>query len=96
MKKEIKVEVIRTIKRIADDKKPFSIDILKWGDGKPKLNIRHMYKDKETYSDDEYVSGDDKPGDMRSDDKPYINDPDNKMWLYGEPRDIWFGINISF
>lgn len=48
MSKEFKVEVIETIKRIADDKSPFSIDVLKWGDGKPKLNIRRMYKDKET------------------------------------------------
>ncbi len=55
-----------------------------------------MYKDKEIYSGDEYVAGDDKPGDRRSEDKNYINDPDNKMWLYGEPRDIWFGINFSF
>ena len=55
-----------------------------------------MYKDKEIYSGDEYVTGDDKPGDMRADDKSHINDPDNKMWLYGKPRDIWFGIKISF
>ncbi len=53
-----------------------------------------MYDDPE-YSDDKYVAGDDRPGDMREE-KPYINDPDNKMWLYGEPRDIWFGINVSF
>jgi hypothetical protein len=43
-----------------------------------------------------YIAGDDKPGDLRSDGKSYINDPDNKMWLYGYPRDIWFGININF
>jgi hypothetical protein len=55
-----------------------------------------MYADKEYYSDPKYVAGDDKLGDLRSDDKPYIKDPDNKMWMYGEPRDIWFGINVSF
>jgi len=55
-----------------------------------------MYKDKEIYSDEKYVAGNDKPGDMRSDGKSHINDPDNMMWLYGEPRDIWFGIKFSF
>ncbi len=41
-----------------------------------------------------YIAGDDKPGDMRED-KPYINDPDNKMFLYGYPRQIWLGIDVS-
>jgi hypothetical protein len=43
-----------------------------------------------------YLAGDDKPGDLRSDDKPYINDPDNKTFLYGYPRQIWWGIDLSF
>jgi len=42
-----------------------------------------------------YIAGDDKPGDMRED-KPYINDPDNRMFLYGYPRQIWLGIDVSF
>ncbi|UCE06424.1 MAG: TonB-dependent receptor [bacterium] len=42
-----------------------------------------------------YIAGDDKPGDLRED-KSYINDPDNTMFLYGYPRQIWWGIDISF
>jgi outer membrane receptor protein involved in Fe transport len=42
-----------------------------------------------------YIAGDDKPGDLRED-KSYINDPDNMMFLYGYPRQIWWGIDISF
>ncbi|MBN2103536.1 TonB-dependent receptor [bacterium] len=30
-------------------------------------------------------------------DKAYINNPNNKdLWLYGYPREIWVGVNISF
>jgi outer membrane receptor protein involved in Fe transport len=43
-----------------------------------------------------YQPGDDKPGDLRSADKPYINDPNMKLWLYDEPRDIWFGVVFNF
>lgn len=43
-----------------------------------------------------YVSGDDKIGDLRSADKPYINDPNNDMFTYGFPREIWFGIRFDF
>jgi len=48
MKKEITVEVIKEIKKIQDDKSPFFIGVLKWNNGKPKVNIRHMYLDKNT------------------------------------------------
>jgi len=43
-----------------------------------------------------FIPGDDKVGELRSDKKPYINDPDNTMFLYTHPRDIWFGMKISF
>lgn len=44
-----------------------------------------------------YMPGNDKVGDLRSSSKPYINDPDYAdLFLYGEPRDIWFGIKIDF
>ncbi len=43
-----------------------------------------------------YLPGDDKIGDLRSEDKPYINDPINTYWLYGQPRDIWFGLRFNF
>jgi hypothetical protein len=43
-----------------------------------------------------YLAGDDQIGDLRSEEKPYINDPDIEMWMYGPPRDIWFGLRILF
>jgi hypothetical protein len=43
-----------------------------------------------------YVAGNDKVGDLRSKDKPYINDPDLDLLYYLENRQIWFGINMFF
>jgi len=44
-----------------------------------------------------YLPGNDKVGDLRSSSKPYINDPDYAdLFLYGQPRDIWFGITVDF
>jgi hypothetical protein len=43
-----------------------------------------------------YIPGNDKIGDLRSDEKPYIDDPDYPFWLFGEPRDIWIGIRFDF
>ncbi|HEX9934775.1 MAG TPA: TonB-dependent receptor, partial [bacterium] len=43
-----------------------------------------------------YVGGNDQIGDMRSADKPYINDPNYSFWIYKQPRDIWFGLRFDF
>ncbi|MDZ7722248.1 MAG: carboxypeptidase-like regulatory domain-containing protein [candidate division KSB1 bacterium] len=43
-----------------------------------------------------YEPGKDKPGELRSDEKPYINDPNNSLWLFDQPRDIWFGLSLRF
>jgi len=43
-----------------------------------------------------FVPGDDKIGDLKSDDKPYINDPDYSYFIFGQPRDIWFGFKVEF
>lgn len=43
-----------------------------------------------------YIAGNDKPGDLNSADKPYIDNPDYTYFIFGEPRDIWFGIKIDF
>ncbi|MCF7803318.1 MAG: TonB-dependent receptor [Candidatus Marinimicrobia bacterium] len=52
--------------------------------------------DSPEYPEDTYTAGNDKPGDLRSEDKPYINDPNNALWLYGQPRTVHFGIDFSF
>ena len=43
-----------------------------------------------------YIAGDDKPGELNSADKPYIDNPDYTYFIYGQPRDIWFGLRIDF
>ena len=43
-----------------------------------------------------YIAGDDKIGDLRSSDKPYINDPNNDIFLFGNPRAVWFGVMLDF
>lgn len=43
-----------------------------------------------------YIAGNDKVGDLRSDDKPYVNDPKLPIWLYGQPREIWVGLRFEF
>ncbi len=44
-----------------------------------------------------YIPGNDEVGDMNSPSKPYIHNPAYAdLFLYGQPRDIWFGIKIVF
>jgi hypothetical protein len=43
-----------------------------------------------------YIAGDDKPGDAKSDDKPYINMPNREFLTYLNPRAITLGIGINF
>lgn len=44
-----------------------------------------------------YVAGNDKVGDLQSASKPYIDNPDfASFFMYGRPRDIWFGMKVDF
>jgi hypothetical protein len=43
-----------------------------------------------------YTAGDDKPGDVKSADKPYINMPNREFLTYLNPRAITFGIGLNF
>jgi len=43
-----------------------------------------------------YIGGDDKPGDIKSDDKPYINMPNREFLTYRNLRSVQFGIRIDF
>lgn len=43
-----------------------------------------------------YIPGNDKIGELRSENKPYIDDPFYTCWLYGQPRDVWVGIRFDF
>lgn len=44
-----------------------------------------------------YTPGSDKVGDLRSGSKPYVYNPSfADLFLYDQPRDIWFGIQVDF
>ena len=45
--KKVSVEVVETLKKIPNEKRPFFIGVLKWNNGSPKVNIRRMYFDKD-------------------------------------------------
>lgn len=42
------------------------------------------------------VVNEDEIGDMRSSDKPHINDPNVDIFTYGTSRSVWFGIRFDF
>lgn len=50
----------------------------------------------EEYKAAGYVGGDDRPGELRSDEKPYINDPDQDFLKYLNQRYVTFGLKIEF
>jgi outer membrane receptor protein involved in Fe transport len=43
-----------------------------------------------------YMPGNDEVGDLRSDGKSYINDPNYSYWIYGAPREVWTGVRLEF
>jgi len=54
-----------------------------------------MYKGEE-YKQAGFVGGNDKPGDIKSDDKPYIDMPNIKVFSFDNLRNVFFGLRISF
>ena len=46
--------------------------------------------------DSDFTQGDDKVGDYRSEDKPYINDPDYQRFAWNAPRSVTLGLRINF
>jgi len=48
------------------------------------------------YEAEGYIAGNDKIGDLASDDKPYINMPDIGFRTFLEPRTVTFGVRVSF
>jgi hypothetical protein len=78
-------------------------DFVQWTDAENYFASLHLpmyasseYDEKRAQNPGLYIPGDDKPGELKSADKPYINDPDYTYFIYGEPRDIWFGIKVDF
>jgi len=79
-------------------------DFTNWQDTRDYLASLHLplydspdYDVLREQNPDLYIAGDDEIGELRSTGKSYINDPDYASYfMYGEPRDIWFGIKIDF
>lgn len=51
---------------------------------------------KEEYAARGYIAGDDKPGDVKRDDKPYIDMPNRGFLTYLNPRTVTFGLAVNF
>ncbi|MCD6361795.1 MAG: TonB-dependent receptor, partial [Armatimonadetes bacterium] len=54
-----------------------------------------MYNDPK-YKNAGYIPGNDKPGDVRSKDKPYIDMPDINFMAWNPPRSVVFGLRLEF
>jgi outer membrane receptor protein involved in Fe transport len=74
-----------------------------WGffdeaDYRDYMNSLHlpMYGEEKYQSDPRYVAGDDKVGDVWSEDKPYINMPNLDYMAWSVPRSITLGLRINF
>jgi hypothetical protein len=48
------------------------------------------------YAADGMLPGNDKPGELRSDEKPYINDPEEDHNMYNDIRHVILGITVAF
>ena len=61
------------------------------------MNSLHLpiYSDPK-YPKDTFTAGDDKVGDVRSDDKPYINMPNLNHMAWSFPRSVILGLRIGF
>jgi hypothetical protein len=54
-----------------------------------------MYEGQE-YQDKGFTPGNDRPGDVKSEDKPYINMPDREFLTFLDVRYVTFGIRFEF
>jgi outer membrane receptor protein involved in Fe transport len=59
------------------------------------LHLPEYSKDKYK-GDSRFTAGDDKVGDYRSADKPYIDDPDVQQFAWNRPRSIILGLRLGF
>lgn len=76
------------------------LNVLGFSDTQDELNYYYslhlpMYKGEE-YEQAGFVGGNDKPGDLKSADKPYIDMPNRGFLKYLDLRTITFGLRIGF
>ena len=62
------------------------------------MNSLHLplYAESKYKNNPQFVAGNDKVGDYRSKDKPYINMPNEDSWAWNPPRSFQIGIRASF
>jgi len=77
-----------------------NLSTLSFSDGNDRrayLESLHLplYKGK-IYQDAGYTAGDDRPGDLKSDAKPYIDNPNRRFLYYTDQRYVTFGLQINF
>jgi CarboxypepD_reg-like domain/TonB-dependent Receptor Plug Domain len=67
------------------------------GDMRDYYNSLHLpIYSQEKYKTQGYTAGNDKPGDVRSSDKPYINMPNIDFISWNPPRSVLFGLIFDF
>jgi len=82
----IKVTTIRDRLAFRDD--------IDWENYMKSLHLPEY--NRKSFLDAGFIPGNDKIGDLRSKEKPYINDPARvNEFMYTNPRDIWIGIKIE-
>ncbi len=64
-----------------------------WDDYMKSLHLPEQYR--QFASDYTFVAGNDKPGDIQSKDKPYIDMPNLGYAAFLNPRDIYWGLKLS-
>jgi len=60
------------------------------------LSLRLPMYEGQIYQDAGYIAGNDKPGDIQSDDKPYINMPNREFLTFSGLRTVFFGLKLNF
>lgn len=85
------------VKNALDTKYLHSQGFTDGNDYKAYLNSLHlpMYEGEE-YQAAGLVDGNDRPGDVKSEGKPYIDMPDRDFLTYLNPRTITFGVTVNF
>jgi len=90
-------DLFADIRNLFDNKFLSSMSFQDAEDERNYLESLHLPQyNAQEYKDAGYTGGDDKPGDIKSDEKPYINMP-NRQWLYYiSERFVTFGLKINF
>jgi len=91
------IEVFADIKNLFDTKYIQTQGFINSADSQRYYESLHLHMyEGEDYQAAGYTPGNDKPGDRKSEDKPYINMPNRDFLTYLNPRTIFFGLKVDF